>query len=222
MGGGAAAHGEQATHPRGIQAGHIGGADIVHDQDIGVVGRLGQADVAKHAEHAAADIAQVGGAFGQQPVGQHLLGVGGGVDGFPPACFRRAAFTDGVNRRLMQFGVVEHLFVHGENVGDFAAGRFMYQRLKLGSPFFQRCLQAGDLVVGLIGVLRIVELHRANDEHRGNRQTRRSGNAGMGRIGSEWFDGGLTGASGWGRVATAIEGRDFLTQATLDGGGNGV
>ena len=222
MGGGAAAHGQQATHAGGIQAGHIGGADIVHHQNIGVVGRLGQADVAKHAEHAAADIAQVGGAFGQQPVGQHLLGVGGGVDSFPPARFRRAAFADGVNRRLVQFGVVEHLFVHRENVGHFAAGRFMYQRLKLGSPFFQRCLQAGDLVVGLIGVLRIVELHRTNDEHRRNRQAWRGCYTGVRRVSGQRLNGGLTGASGWGRVATAIEGRDFLTQATLDGGGNGV
>ena len=112
--------------------------------------------------------------------------------------------------------------MHGENVRDFAAGRFVYQRLKLGSPFFQRCLQAGDLVVGLIGVLRIVELHRTNDEHRRNRQAWRGCYTGVRRVSGQRLNGGLAGVGGGRGITAPVERRDFFTQALFDSGGNGI
>ncbi len=186
-----------------------------------MVGWLGQGHVAQHTQHSAADVAQVGGPLCQQPVGQHLLSTGGGVDGFPPASLRRAPFADGVQRRLTQLGVVQHLFVHGEDVGHFTARCVMHQRLQLGGTFLQRCTQAARFCLGVAGVLGIVERQRTNDEHRCNGQPRRRRHAGMRGIGRQRRDIGLAGISGGAGLAAAIEGRDFLAQALFHGGGEG-
>ncbi|MNM85880.1 hypothetical protein D3C81_980190 [compost metagenome] len=73
MGRRAALSGDDTGNPARVQPGHIGRADLGHHQHI----RLLRFNVRLHAaqlgQHAAADVAQVGGTFGEQSVVQRLL-----------------------------------------------------------------------------------------------------------------------------------------------------
>ena len=114
---------------------------------------------------------------------------------------------------------LEAIKSYGGTLGKSLDKAARFGKLSKIEPNF---LQAGDLVVGLIGVLRIVELHRTNDEHRRNRQAWRGCYTGVRRVSGQRLNGGLAGVGGGRGITAPVERRDFFTQALFDSGGNGI
>ncbi len=173
VGGGAAPGGEDAADPLGVQAGDIGRTDIVGHQQVGHGRRLGQLDVAQDTQHATADVTQIRGTFGQQPVGQLFLGAGGDVDGLPPGGLGGQPLVDALPRGLGQFRVFEHFLMHRQNSGDLASGGPGDQGLELLAALGDGPLEALSLQGGVRRLTGIVEVRRLDHEQRRHREPRR-------------------------------------------------
>lgn len=107
-----------AGDARRVEARHIRRADFVHHQDVGFVRFLDGFDTAQLRQHTATDVAQVGGALGEQGVLQRFLLLGGGFDHAHPGGFGAFTLLEAGVDVVGQFRVVEHFLVGDENLAD--------------------------------------------------------------------------------------------------------
>ena len=195
---------DQAPHASGIQARHIRRADVLGHQHMRCLGGARQRRIGQHAEHPPPDIAQIGGAFGQQAIGEVLLGTGGTVDGRPPRRFGAVPFIEAFARRGKQLRIAEHLLVHRENLGHLGAFGAIDQRQQLLARGLDTGHQALGLTIGAGIAARLVdEARQAHHPARRDGHARRGGHRGHHAIGG---GSGLLGVAG-GLLFTGLQRR---------------
>ncbi|MNC17785.1 hypothetical protein D3C75_656760 [compost metagenome] len=118
MGRGAALGGDNAGNPVGVQAGDIGWTDFGHHQHIGLLGFNLRLHTTQLRQHAAANIAQVGGALGEQRIVQRLLLTGRSFDHGHPRGRSAFALGQALFDIVGQGWVGKHFLVGDENFAN--------------------------------------------------------------------------------------------------------
>ncbi|MNO93428.1 hypothetical protein D3C76_850290 [compost metagenome] len=140
--GGATAGGENTGDTGRIKARHIGRTDFVHHQNVGLLRFMRCFDTTELRQHSTADIAQIGGALGEQGVLQGLLLPGSGFDHRHPRRFRAFALLETGVDFIGQFRIVEHFLVGDENLADSLGLAAFDQAADVLAHVRQRLLEA--------------------------------------------------------------------------------
>lgn len=118
VGGGATVGGDDPCDPGRVQAGHVGRADLGHDQYVGLLGFCGLLHAAQLRQHPSANVAQIGRALGEQGIVQGLLLPCSGLDHRHPGCCRAFALGQPLIDVIAQGGVSEHFLMGDEDLAD--------------------------------------------------------------------------------------------------------
>ncbi|CRM37298.1 hypothetical protein [Pseudomonas sp. 37 R 15] len=171
-------------------------------------------------QHAAADVAQVGGALGEQGILQRLLLPGGRFDHTHPGRFGAFALLEASIDFVGKLGVVEHFLVGDEDLANRLGLAAFDQALDIATNITQRSLQALALDTAGLTAQWIVEDLLHLDMRRADGDTGRGGNcldlATGQRRADDWLDvdGGGLGADGRQRL-------DVFAQAFFNRGQQG-
>ncbi len=218
MGGGAAASGENPRHTARVQARHVGRTDLVHHQDVRLLGFARGFNATQLRQHTPADVPQVSGTLGEQGVLQGFLLLCGSFNHTHPRRLRTLTELQTGIDFVSQLRVVEHFLVGNENLADGLGLGAFDQAFDIAAYLIQGVLQALAFNGGRLAAQRIVDGLQHLDMGRTNGDTRRGGH----RLDQAAGFGGQQHGRDFGHRAFLRRTRrrqrlDFFAQALFDG-----